>query len=489
MFEGNKFVPVPGGKKYMGQAIFSILPYNEEKIIVATRDRGLELHNIISGEVLPFENEVNEQIKINKIYHGTISKRNEYVLATLKNGIFVIDKKGKLILHLNEDNGLQNNNVKYVFRDKYDGIWAGTAVGISYIDLNLPLTYFNGENGIAGYSRDVARHDDILYVATGNGVYYLDKDETWYKNKFKQVGNIDSQFWDFLNVGNHLLVGSSSGLYEIKDNKLIRYRDYGAGVVFSLLRSDVDTNRIFLALKNGIAIAEIDDNDEIKIVHRYEKYNTESHQLGEDKNGNLWITTAFDYLVKIENSSFDKEKGYPISYSKVEYGEKLSDEEIIKIDGKLYFTAKDGLLSIDEKGELAPDNSFEIKNLPEGYVIRRMQQGNNGNLWIHYHFNKTSGQLLALKTENNTYTLKDDPFTRINEKISHSSNPFIENDGVVWFGGGEGIVRYDYAKDVGERRNYNVNIRMVALHSDSIVSLMSNKKLIVESCDTIKKNK
>jgi len=477
VFNKDKFVPVTGGMHYKGKTIFSILPYDANHIIVATRNDGLEIHNIKTGEILPFNNDVNEQIKDNKVYHGTISENGEFVIATLKKGIYVIDRKGRLVMHINQQNGLQNNNVKYVFKDNYGGLWAGTAVGISYIDLNLPLTYFSIENGVVGYTRDIIRHNGQLYIATGNGIYFLDKKELNLQKKFKPFANSDDQFWDFLIIKNHLLVAGSNGFYEIKNNSIKRIGNFGSNAVFSLLQSDIHENRIYLALKNGIAFAEINEDDEVEVIHQFEGYNTESHQLGEDKYGNLWVTTAFDFTIKIDKSSFLKEKGYQISFTKIEYGEKLSDEEIIKIDGNLYFTSEKGLLSVSKNDKLELDKAMQFEGLPKGFVIRRMQKDQQGNLWIHYHHEKTSGQLLALKTVKNAYKIKEDPFARIGEKISHSNSPYVEKYGIVWYAGGEGIVRYDYNKDKNERKNYKVNIRKVTLRSDSIITYGSNKKL------------
>jgi serine phosphatase RsbU (regulator of sigma subunit)/ligand-binding sensor domain-containing protein len=477
VFKKDKFVPVPGGMHHAGGAIYSVLPYDDTHIIVATRQRGLELHNIITGEVNPFENEVNDELRVNKIYHGTTSENNELVIATLKNGIYVIDKKGKLVMHINQKNGLQNNNIKYVFKDKYGGLWVGMAVGVSYIDLNLPLTYYSSENGLIGYTRDIVRHKGVLYVATGNSIYYLDENELNPLKRFKEVANGNLQFWDLLSVGNHLLVGGSHGLYEVKNNSVTRVLTFGRNPVIKLLKSEVHSNLIYLALKNGVATVEINDNDEVKLVHKLKDYEIDSGHLQEDKDGNLWVSTAFDYLVKIDKKSFDKGEDYNVSYKKIEYEEKISSEEILKVNNEIYFTSSKGLLSIDGNGNIQPSNPIMINDLQKGYVIEMLKEDVKGNLFVHYHHKKVPGQFLALKTGENTYKIKEDPFTRINENISHINSPYVEDNGIVWFSGGEGIVRYDYNKDVTERKNYNVNIRKVTLHSDSIIAYGSNDKI------------
>ncbi|MCB0400481.1 MAG: hypothetical protein KDD41_00205, partial [Flavobacteriales bacterium] len=475
VFENDRFVPVPGGMHFQGESIYCILPFDKDHIIVATRKSGLEKLNTVTGETVLFENDVNEQLKDDKMYSGTMSETGDFVLATLKNGIYVIQKSGKLVAHINQQNGLQNNNVKYVFKDNFGGIWAGTAVGISFIDLNLPLTYFNDENGVSGFTRDVVRHNGTLYVATGNGLFFLDKREIDPQKKFKQLDNADDQFWDFLIVENHLLVGGSHGFYEIIDNKLSRIASFNSNAVFNVLRSNQNPSLIYLALKNGIALAKLNEQGEINVIHQFRDLEVECHQLGEDRKGNLWVATAFDYALRINQTSFDESQGFPLTYEKIEYGEKLSTEEIIRIGDELYMTSSQGLLRAEDDGKLTLKNPFNILNMPEDFTIRRLQQDQNGNLWIHYHFNKLSGQFLALKSPDGTYTIKDDPFTRINEKVSHINSPYVEDNGIVWFHGGEGIVRYDLNKDNNSRKDYRVNIRKVIFSSDSVVKYGNNE--------------
>jgi serine phosphatase RsbU (regulator of sigma subunit)/ligand-binding sensor domain-containing protein len=475
-YKDNDFVPVPGGMHYEDLTIFSILPFDDDHVLVASRRHGLELLNYKTGEIIPFENKVNDDLLRARIYHATVSENGEYVIGTLNNGIYVIDKSGHLITHLTIQNGLQSNNIKYLFKDHYGAIWAGTAMGLSYIDLNLPLTSFDMENGINGYCRDLVRFKDEIYIATGNSVFYLDKEELNPKKKFKPISNANGQFWAFLVVGDKLLVGSDR-LYELRDKKLIQIKSFDRAAVFNLFHSEKNPNFVYLAMKTGLAIAEIQDNGDVKVIHRYDDFKIELHHLNEDSEGNLWASTAFNFTVKIDHTSFNKEKGFPLSYKKYETEEKLGTEQIIKYDNELLFSSSEGLLSINENDTFEVSNKIQFENWSDEYIIREMSQDGEGNLWIHYHQAKKSGILLAEKIGKHAYRIKTDPFTRINEKVSHSKAPYVEDNGVAWFVGGDGLVRYDLRMDKTKRKNYQVNIRSVALNTDSIIdygSTLSN---------------
>ncbi len=471
VFKNEKFVPVSGGEHYIGKTIFSILPYDNNQVVVATRAHGLEIHNIKTGVISPFQNEVNDELKIQKIYHGAMSENGEYLIGTLNNGIYVISKSGKLLMNINEHNGLQSSNIKYLYKDYYGSIWAGTAMGISLIDLNLPLTFFDAENGIKGYCRDIIRFQDEIYLATGNGIYYLDKNAINPKEKFKPLTNANGQFWQFLIVNNKLYT-SSNGLYEIKDKKLYRIHSFGRNALFRMHHSKKNPSLIYLALKNGLALAYVNSLGEVEQVKKFESFSDECHDLIEDKNGNLWLQTAYDYLVKVDASSFEKNSSN-FSYKKYKEGEKLAAEEFIYFNDEVLFSSNNGLLKHDDKKGFIDYDKLLFEKLDDEYKVARMVEDHQNNLWLHYHYGSTSGEVLAIK-KNDKYELKTNPFTRIKEKISHVKSPYVEPNNIAWFIGGEGVVRYDFNNDLHRQKQYKVNIREVALNSDSIIDFGGN---------------
>jgi serine phosphatase RsbU (regulator of sigma subunit)/ligand-binding sensor domain-containing protein len=468
-YKNNDFVLVPGGEYFIGKTMFSILPYRDNEVIVATRNEGLEILNIKTGEIKPFVNAANENLKTDRIYHGAISESGEYIIGTLNNGIYVIDRKGELLNHISQKNGLQSNNIKYIFKDKDGGIWLGNSMGVSYVELNLPLTFFNTDNNIKGDINAVIRFKDELYIATENSIYYLDTLETDLKNKFKPIENADNQFWRFLKVDDRLLVGSD-GLFEIKNKKLYKLGYLKGDALFSMIRSEKYPHLIYLATKGGLVIAEILPNGEIKIAHRFKDIDIECKFLAEDAQGNLWVNTAFDYLIKIESSSFNKDAGFPLSYKQFNYDEKLAHEQLIKLKNKVLFTSSKGLLQ--NKGEtFEAINIIKIDDKPDAFKIRELIETKKGDLWIHYHGdNDESGVFLALKKDDGTYLFQENPFTRINEKINHTKVPYIDDNSIAWFFGGEEIVRYDASKDKKQQGVYYTNISRVSFKSDSVIS-------------------
>lgn len=465
VFKNGTFVPVPGGEHYVGKTIFSILPYDDDNVIVATRNEGLEKHNIKTGDIIPFSNSSREGLMQNKIYHGAMSEKGEYLIATLNNGVYVIDKKGDLITNINQKNGLQSSNIKYLFKDSNGGVWLGTAMGISYIDLNLPLTFFNSESGIKGYPRDIVKHNNEIYLATGNGVYYLDTAATNPKEKFKQIKGSDGQFWRFIKIKGKLYVSANS-IYEIENKRLKHKVFFKRDAVFKMLQSKRNPNKIYLALKSGLAYLTVNEEGEIINKKIFKKFNKECHDLIEDKDGNLWVQTAYNYLLKVDASSFDAES--ELTFEKFEQEDKIAAEEFIYYNDEVLFSSKKGLLAYNEEKGFYKYKGLNLQ-LDSNYEITRVTEDIKGNLWIHYHHPfKKIGELLAVKN-GNYYQIKEYPFIRIKEKINHVKSPFVD-DNAAWFIGGEGVIRYDFSDKDIILKNYKVNIRKITLNTDSVIN-------------------
>lgn len=469
VFKNEAFVPVPGGEHYIGKTMFSILPYDDDNVIVATRKKGLEKHNIKTGEITLFSNDVNEELMQNKIYHGAMSEKGEYMIATLANGIYVIDKNGNLITNINQSNGLQSSNVKYLFKDFYGGVWAGTAMGISYIDLNLPITYFDSESGIKGHSTSITSYKGEIYLATGNGVYYLDTNTINNKDKFKLLKGADEQFWGFIKIKNKLYV-SARGLYEVKDKSIKKIWSAGRAALFDMIQSKINPDLIYFALKDGMAVAKIDEEGKVIAVRRLKGLKDECKNMMEDKNGDVWVQTGYNYILKIDATSFIK--GNEISYTKFEKEDGLAAESFIKYKDEVLFSSEKGLQAYNEDKGFYPYEELEI-DLDSTYIIKGMVEDENGGLWVHYHNDEgISGDIYA-KPKGNNYVLIKEPFTRIKEKVDHIKPPYFD-EGIAWYYGGENVVRYDFYSHSNTSKNYHVNIRKVALNSDSIIDYGSS---------------
>mgnify|MGYP000550322338 FL=1 len=69
-----------------------------------------------------------------------------FMIGTVLNGIYAIDRKGHCLWHFNLDNRLDNNTVLGLFCDKDNNVWAALDDGIAYIHHNSPVMLLTPAN-------------------------------------------------------------------------------------------------------------------------------------------------------------------------------------------------------------------------------------------------------------------------------------------------------------------------------------------------------
>ncbi|MCU0446591.1 MAG: hypothetical protein MUE85_16920 [Microscillaceae bacterium] len=127
-----------------------------------------------------------EYLKGNVIHNSLNLSDNELAFATLSGGMIVIDKKTFATQTIiNFQTGLPDDEVSAMCKDNQGGIWICHAKGISRADRQLPLRAFSGYAGLEGNLETVLSVNDSVYLATGDGLFYLMK-----VNRYEQIESL-----------------------------------------------------------------------------------------------------------------------------------------------------------------------------------------------------------------------------------------------------------------------------------------------------------
>ena len=293
--QGNQLHLINDGELFANQRIYSMLPYSEQKTLIASRENGLYLMSHIkpSTSIVPLDALANESLINDQVYGGVALNNKTFAYATLLNGVLIINNKGDIIQRLNKKNGLQDDIVKYVGKDNQNDLWIALRKGISRVEISSPLNTLNEAQGLNGFIEDVIKVKNTLYVATSLGVY------AYIKNQFIAVEGINSQTWSlkkFVTQNDTLLLASSeTGLFEVNKTKSkFIQAEYG----FALQQSKINSNRIYMGMNDGLTSLKYENKNWI-----YEDYfngiDYKIKNIEEDEKGNLWLATPVDGLIKI----------------------------------------------------------------------------------------------------------------------------------------------------------------------------------------------
>jgi len=105
---------------------------------------------------------------------GVSIDSNRFALSTLIGGCSIINSKTfESEFVINYSNGLPDDEVYSMGVDYSGGLWIAHGMGISRVDLNIPVRSLEHYNGISGNILSIAEFNKTLYVGGSEGLYYL----------------------------------------------------------------------------------------------------------------------------------------------------------------------------------------------------------------------------------------------------------------------------------------------------------------------------
>ncbi len=169
--EKNVIHPVTSNDILNSYEIIFSVPFNNNLIIGTGNNKLYEFDGKIFKE---FKSDADDYIKESIITDGIDYNENEFLLTTLNGGALLINKKtGKTIQTINYRTGLPDDEIYSAFICKSNGIWLSHDYGISRVALDIPVTNYSYYPGLQGNINYVKVFDSTLYVATGEGLFYL----------------------------------------------------------------------------------------------------------------------------------------------------------------------------------------------------------------------------------------------------------------------------------------------------------------------------
>ncbi|MCK5823134.1 MAG: SpoIIE family protein phosphatase, partial [Bacteroidales bacterium] len=416
---------------------------------------------------------VENYIQKNGLYSFAKISDNLFVVGTMRGGLIIFDEKGDFVQLVNKKSGLQNNTVLSIYVDKNKNIWAALDNGISYLQINSPITRFTALNNIEGSILALTRYKNRTYFSTTHGIYYLPEFNLKNANKkykILKVANTNFAFWDFIKINGRLLAGGSYGIVQIKDS--IATEIEATNSIYSFGTSKKLTNYLFLGLTSGFMSFEIDTNNKDKNIkfinrHNFNEITNPIRNIASDSLGNLWLTSEFNGVYRIEFFSDDVTK-YKISHYDTSDGlPQLDFNNVYKIKNNIGFATSKGFYkpiinndTIEKQYKFIRDTSFQ-----KSFDLIRVNQveiDNKNKIWANTDYSFGSFQ----KDSNSKFIFNDTIF----KKISSAYVFYLDTTDIIWIGSiGEELYRYDNNVKQNYHIPYRTLIREVKIASDSTI--------------------
>jgi serine phosphatase RsbU (regulator of sigma subunit) len=170
--ESDTLFPIVTGFYTENSEILFSLPYSKTRVLVGTDDSELYTFDGIKY----YNYDINDEGYLYEsiLADGQIISDTLYAFGTLYGGIEIVNKKtGKIVYTVNYQNGLPDDEIYSLGLDNNNGLWVSHEFGVSRVDFNIPLHNYTTYPGLKGNLISTLWHNNELYVATNEGVYYL----------------------------------------------------------------------------------------------------------------------------------------------------------------------------------------------------------------------------------------------------------------------------------------------------------------------------
>lgn len=194
-------------RKLLGDSdVMAGLPYDDGALLL-TRNSGGFIYQ--HGKVVKWHTECDAELEKYTVNRAVMTKDSCYIIGTISNGVYAIDKEGRLLWKENTDSRLQNNTVLGLYCDADNNVWVALDEGIAYILNNSLVYYYEPPYRKIGMIYDVLVKEDEAYVASNQGVYRMKS------GKLELVPGLEEQAWYVKEWGNQILCGHNKGTFQI----------------------------------------------------------------------------------------------------------------------------------------------------------------------------------------------------------------------------------------------------------------------------------
>jgi signal transduction histidine kinase/ligand-binding sensor domain-containing protein len=453
-----------GGIFSTATIITAMMPYDNDEILIASSTQGLFLMG--ASKIRKFNTEVNDLLMKNPVTSGLRLSDGTFALGTSRIGIIIINAEGKIQQIINKEANLQNSFVRTLYQSNENVIWAALNNGISMIEIPSSFSYFNENSGLDGAVNQIVRFENTLYVATYQGLFYYD--ESLFG--FVPVKEIISACWDIIPFKGDLFAATSQGIFTLKNRKAIKINDVFA---LSLATSKKDLTSIFVGETSGLykLYSEKNQWSYRKIGGIDDKIN----KLKTDESGNIWGTSLTQGVFSFNPGEsklelFNQQQGLP----------EEAGISINLLNNAISVASRQGIFVFDELNQKF-DSVKIIKQIAgaskEWYSL--IIPDKRGNIWV------TEGDETHIKVlfnEDSVYTLLAQPFLPVKDNVIWSIYP--EENHITWFGGPDGLIRYNPEILNKNTKPFPGLIRKITLNNDSVLyagnGVFDDKKMVLD---------
>ena len=459
---GNNWLPLLTGTIPYDFMVSSISQFGKDTILISSFAHGL--HTIQGGKITPLKSAA----KILNISSARKIDDHSIAIATLYNGCYLMDTRGKLIYHISKGSGLQNNAIISVFKDSNKNIWLGLADGISFIANNNAIKHINPAifDNAAGHTAIIYNH--TFYAGLSNGFYSLplsgEIDISTTQNNFATVPNANGQAWGMNIVHGKLLLARHEGAFELT-GKGTQPISIGQGYWNFLSYHQTNTTQptVLAGNYNGISILNY-VNHTFRLAGNIANFSESARFVVSDGKNNVWVSHPYKGVYKIALTNmhtksvtlYTDKKGLPSTFN----------NHVYQVKNRIVAATEKGVYEYNARKDSFEISSYFAPVFGKKYV-RYLKEDAQGNIWFI-----EEKKLGVAQYNGKTYKLLYIP--ELNGKtLGGFENIYCVDKNNLFVGAQKGFYHINYEKYLANAGKQQVRISLVKAFGKSDIGLFS----------------
>ena len=438
--EEEELVLIPGGSRFAEDIIHILLPYDDQRLLVGDASQRFFLYDGL--RVQPFKTEL-DGILTSLSWPGAVLPGGHFALNTLGQGIFVIDRQGKLIQQFDHRTGLMGPSIDTLYLDSQGSLWSLFGLlgnRINRIETASPFTWYDYRLGMGDPPNTSIEHQGVLYIGKGLGFSYWNEAQHRFQEVPDSEGIEDVAF--LRQVNGQLLLASYFGVYQLHEGRLIPVlkRAAGSSAISFLHPAARDKNLLFAGAwhwgtNKGIELLRRDNDGFWRAAGKLAGFDEFVHSMVEDDQHRLWISTNKPVVYRLGFPHWPSLESPVIEEFEIAPGLSGNIPFLVSfVDGQLVSTSDHGIFVWDETAQQFQRDRRFGENV--AYVVPDL----DGRFWV---MSKGKRNLrLATPQPDGSYQIEQTLFQPLADKRIHHIRPDAENN-LVWFSTYEGLIRYD----------------------------------------------
>lgn len=462
---GTKLEPVAGGDIFAETGIFGMVSIDNDNTLIISYEDGawiMQGNGVIQKAAAIDKTLERYSFRVT----GVVSLNyNSLALSSYDNGILLIKDDGSPVLHKNTANGLIDNSVNSIFRDRENNIWITTKKGISLLPNSDCLSVFSTESGIDGSVYAIAKCNGTLYVGTSVGLYRQNANQEKLDNElFLPVNSLDTHVWCMANYKKSLLVGTNDGLYQLSENESMTKLSSTDVRCLSVIDS---LNLVLAGSSHGLLIYSENGKGHLSLSENVVKDLNVNHiETYSDKGAlSVWLGSNNQGIARL---TFTK-SGIQPEYFNQDNGLYPGLAQPVRLNGDIYILNQNGHVFSLDSAEIDAGTFIKYFDDATLKIVENINLVNYSDsiTWI------SQGTNLGYMLPGDSI-MQDQKFRNLD--VGKINTIFTDNGDLVWLGATDGLVLCNNSKAPEIRPFYGI-VRSIASRDTSVSVYSKNPKI------------